>query len=54
MPQSKDSALSWIGKHGSERLKKAVIEQGGLRGILEKNLSHRALSNRATGLEGST
>jgi hypothetical protein len=36
MTLSKDSALPWIGKHGSERLKKAVIEQGGLRGILEK------------------
>jgi hypothetical protein len=36
MLSSEESALSWIGKHGSPRLKKAVLEQGGSTGILWK------------------
>lgn len=36
MLSSEESAVSWIGKHASPRLKKAVLEKGGLRGILCK------------------
>jgi hypothetical protein len=36
MSSPEESALSWVGKHGSPRLKKAVLEKGGIKEILWK------------------